>query len=158
MNKNQIIKNLKRGGICFTIASFILLLINLYGAIAVLRLEPYSQMQAGTRFQAVDISTVFVFNALCLLLAALMFLRIAKDSRPFTQKNVHTVRNIGILFLLGSVCPALAGNIATGFEVFGKMSQQFFRPNDIIAGVILLFIAYIMHYGAMLQQESDETL
>ena len=31
-------------------------------------------------------------------------------------------------------------------------------PNTLIAGVLLLFIAYIMHYGAMLQQESDETL
>jgi|GEM_PF-2233500 len=158
MSKDQIIRNLKRGGICFAIICFIMLLINLYGAVAVLGLESYSRMQAGTRFQAVEICTAFLLNALSLLLAGLMFVRIAKDSRPFTEKNVRTVRNIGILFLLSAMIPALAGNIATGFAVFGKMAQQFIRPNEIIEGLLLLFLAYIMHYGSLLQQESDETL
>ena len=156
--KEKIIRNLRKGGICFTVASFLLMLVNLYGAVAVLMLEPFSQMQEGTRLQAVDISAVLAINAVCLLLAALMFLRIARDSRPFTQKNVRTVRHIGILFVLGSFCPALIGNIVTGFTLFGKMAQHYFRPYTLIAGVILLFVAYIMHYGAALQQESDETL
>ena len=158
MDQNQIIHNLKKGGICFAVVSVILLFINLYGAVTVLMLEPYSQMMAGTKFQAVEISTIFALNALCLLLAVLMFIRIAKDGRPFTKKNVRTVRNVGIVFLLSAFCPALVGNIVTGFEVFGKMAHRFIRPNNIISGVLLLFLAYIMHYGAMLQQESDETL
>lgn len=157
-NKDTIIRNLRKGGICFTAASFLLMLVNLYGAVAVLMLEPFSKMQTGTRVQAVEISAVFAVNAVCLLLAALMFLRIARDSRPFTQKNVRTVRNIGILFVLGSFCPALIGNLVTGFALFGKMRQNDFRPNTLIAGVILLLVAYVMHYGTALQQESDETL
>ena len=157
-NKEKIIRNLRRGSICFTAACFILMLVNLSGAVLVLMLEPFFKMQAGTRFQAVEISTVFAINALCLLLAALMFVRIAKDSRPFTPKNVRAVRSIGILFLLGSFCPALAGNLITGFVLVGNMEQRYFRPNMLIAGLILLFVAYIMHYGAALQQESDETL
>lgn len=158
MNQDQITRNLKKGGICFAVISCIILLFNLYGAVAVLLLEPYSQMQPATKVQAVEISMYFVFNVLFLLFAAIMFVRVAKDGRPFTKKNARSVRNVGILFLLSAICPAIAGNLATGFAVFGNMKQQFIRPNNIIAGVLLLFLAYIMYYGAMLQQESDETL
>ncbi len=158
MNRDRIIRNLKTGSTCVTVLCFVLLAVNLYGTFAVFGLEPYSAAQDGTRFQTVEICARFALSALMLLLSALMFLRLARNGRPFSQKNVRTVCVIGILFLLSTILPTLIGNLATGFRLFGEMHQQFIRVNDLVGGIILLLTAYVMHYGTALQQESDETL
>lgn len=158
MNRDRIIRNLKTGSTCVTVLCFILLAVNLYGTFAVFGLEPYSAAQDGTRFQMVEICARFALSALMLLLAALMFLRLARNGRPFSQKNVRTVCAIGILFLLSTILPALIGNLATGFRLLGEMRQHFIRVSDFVGGIILLLTAYVMHYGTALQQESDETL
>ena len=49
--KEKIVRNLRKGGICFTVASFILLLVNLYGAVAVLLLFIAYIMHYGAALQ-----------------------------------------------------------------------------------------------------------
>lgn len=97
-----------------------------------------------------DILTAAIMTA-----AAVMFFRIAKDGIPFTAKNVRTVRIIGILFLVNAVIPSVtaAGFIGTANGVGGIVN-----PSALAEGLLFLFIAHIIRYGAMLQQESDETL
>lgn len=90
-----------------------------------------------------------------MILAALMFFRIFKDGIPFTAKNFRTVRIIGILFLVNAVIPSVsaAGLLGT-FRGLGGIVN----PSALVEGLLFLFIAHMVRYGAMLQQESDETL
>lgn len=94
MNRDRIIRNLKTGSTCVTVLCFVLLAVNLYGTFAVFGLEPYSAAQDGTRFQMVEICTRFALSALMLLLAALMFLRLARNGPPVLEEECpHCLRN-----------------------------------------------------------------
>ena len=96
------------------------------------------------------------FLTAMLLIAALMFRRIAKSGVPFEHKTIRAVRIIGILCMMQAFVSHLAASLLT-------MSMQFalidLFPMQIIAeGLLFLFAAKMMKYGAMLQIESDETL
>lgn len=91
----------------------------------------------------------FVILAAIMLIAALCFRRIAKDGTPFTKQSVRALRIIAILLLVNAVIPSVT-------DIAGISSIV--NPPFLVAGLLFLFIAQIIRYGAMLQQESDETL
>ena len=70
-----------------------------------------------------------------------MFLRISKEGMPFSAGNIRIVRIIGILFLVNAVIPSV---------VTGAVITPFSIPNytALIEGLLFLFIAHIIRYGA----------
>lgn len=51
--------------------------------------------------------------------------------------------------------PLLVNAILSGNP---KLLMALADPTGIVEGILFLFLAQIMHYGSLLQQESDETL
>ncbi|MBP3199205.1 MAG: hypothetical protein J6N21_19700, partial [Butyrivibrio sp.] len=64
---------------------------------------------------------------------------------------------IGGLMILGSFLPGFIAHAITGFSADGIFLSMI-SPVAMINGLLIFFLAYIIKYGAMLQQESDETL
>ena len=160
MNKEQIMAKLKKGSMLTAVICAVSSLADLVSATYIFRCG-FSEMQPGTRYQVAEICTALLFIAAIVAAAALLFYRIAKNGIPFTQQNARTVCIIGILFLLRSILPPAAGWLASDTETFRYSVRLLNYGNcirPIFEGLLCLLIAYIMHYGAMLQQESDETL
>ena len=165
MKKELLMAKLRKGSLVIAVICAIAVICDLYGAgwAAFICLSEGSGMHSSTQFQAVEICTAFLIIAGTVLAAGLMFFRIAKNGIPFTKQNVRTLRIIGILFLLRSILPRLTGMLISGYDAF-RISYPNLSAFDItdaypiIEGLLFLFIAYFVRYGAMLQQESDETL
>ena len=95
-----------------------------------------------------------------MVLGALLFFRISREDSPFRHRNVRIVRIIGVLFLIIAFVPApvvflfsmLHGRSTTAIDAI------LFNLPTAAEGLLMLFIGQILHYGTMLQQESDETL
>ena len=157
MSKNTAIEKLKSGSPGIGVLCLIVSAVNLMIILANSVRSGLFTMQGFTieRYSAIRQLISSGFLTVIMLLAALMFFRIAKDGMPFTAKNSRTVRTIGILFLVNAVIPSVsaAGIIGTFKGVGGLVN-----PSALIEGLLFLFIAHIIRYGAMLQQESDETL
>ena len=97
--------------------------------------------------------------ALIMLIAAVMFFRIAKTGKPFTRTMTKLTRLIGILFVANAIVPGLIGCALSNYHIDGADGfLVLLNPTSLIEGLLFLFIAYVIHYGALLQQESDETL
>ena len=131
---------------------------------ALLSLQEISAMNQS-RSNAPDLPLYYITTfrkfISCVTLAAVMaisariFFRIAKDGLPFTQRNARAVHIIALILLADAVIPAVAAGCITGtFLGTGGIVS----PYALITGLLFLFIAHIIRYGAMLQQESDETL
>ena len=65
------------------------------------------------------------------------------------------VRGIGGLFLVNAVLPMVINAVV---DANPNMLFSLLDPTGIVEGILFLFIAQILHYGSLLQQESDETL
>ena len=98
----------------------------------------------------------YALLGIALLLAALMFLRVAKEGMPFQKKNVRLVRIIGILYFAIAVVPALIASCIAKEPTL--LTYILSNLHSIFEGLVLLMIGQILHYGTMLQQASDETL
>lgn len=113
---------------------------------------------------------LLILNHLLLIGTTTLLVRILKDisksGLPFTGINARRLTIAGILTaaltLLSPVYLLVQEVIYSGFsnpEVF----TQFFRPNNLnyvhlSFCFLLLFLPVVVRYGAVLQQESDETL
>ena len=152
MNKDVIMDKLKKGSLWIGIVCVLAVLFNLTACVILFfRYRSPGVKDAVTQYSFLREIVTYGLSAVIMLLAAMLFFRVAKDSMPFTDKNVRTVRIIGILFLLNAVIPTVViGGMITPFSVTNYSS--------LIEGLLFLFIAHIIRYGAMLQQESDETL
>ncbi|MBR5723437.1 MAG: DUF2975 domain-containing protein [Oscillospiraceae bacterium] len=152
LTKPEVIDKLKKGSLWIGIVCVLAVLFNLAACmILFFRYRSPDVTDAVTQYTMIREFVTYGLSAAIMLLAALMFLHIAKDGMPFTVKRVRTVRIIGILFLLNAVIPTVViGGVITPFSVTNYSS--------LIEGLLFLFIAHIIRYGAMLQQESDETL
>ena len=152
MSKEQIIVKLKKGSLWICIVCGLAVLFNL--SVCVMLFFRYRSLvvtDAVTQYTVIREYVTYGLSAVIMLLAALLFFRVAKSGIPFTAKNVRTVRIIGILFLLNAVIPTvIIGGVITPLSVTNYSS--------LIEGLLFLFIAHFIRYGAMLQQESDETL
>ena len=96
------------------------------------------------------------FLTAVLLIAALMSRRISISGVPFEEKNIHAVRIIGIICMLQALVSHLASSLLTWSPQFALI--DLFPMQVIAEGMLFLFAAKMMKYGAMLQTESDETL
>ena len=152
MNKDVIMDKLKKGSLWIGIVCVLAVLFNLTACVILFfRYRAPDVTDTVTQYTFLREIVTYGLSAVIMLLAAMLFFRVAKDSMPFTAKNVRTVRIIGILFLLNAVIPTVViGGMITPFSVTNYSS--------LIEGLLFLFIAHIIRYGAMLQQESDETL
>ena len=90
--------------------------------------------------------------------AAKMFLTISRNGLPFTEKTVSYIRRISVLCLINALLPSLSITIA---DIIFNTADHFTFNIDfgyVAVFLILAAVGKIVSYGAMLQQESDETL
>lgn len=97
------------------------------------------------------------------LLAAFIFGSVAKTGMPFSDRLSKMTFATGIIMIVSDFLPR-ALEKADRFDPRFMMPHTFvmellhnWEPLSLI-GVLLLMLALVMRYGAMLQQESDETL
>ena len=152
MSKEQIIEKLKKGSLWIFIVCVLAVLFNLLViGWGIFRHSDALEIDAVTKYVFFREFVTYGLSAVIMLLAALLFFRVAKSGIPFTVKNIRTVRIIGILFLVNAVIPTvITGGVISPFSV-----QNY---SSLLEGLLLLFVAHYIRYGAMLQQESDETL
>ena len=99
-------------------------------------------------------SVDMLFNAATYIIEMIIFYRIFRSGRPFTNGNIMAVRAIAGLSFIGGVVSALMRHSA-GIP----LTMAFFNSAfSIFGAVVFLFFAEIMRYGRLLQTESDETL
>ena len=108
----------------------------------------------------------FVFTAATLITLILLFRNLRKGSSPFTERNAKLLKAAGILLGLRAAVPALIWFFSV-FRYEGISNPhifvEFFDHRTLsypAVGfcILLLFLAKAFRYGALLQQESDETL
>lgn len=103
-----------------------------------------------------------------LILLILLFNGLRKNGLPFTERNRKLVRNIGIIQGFQALLPPvfrLIQNLPNKeyLDARSNLIMTFFHPSNLNyftlnISVLLLFLSWILRYGAELQQESDETL
>ena len=94
--------------------------------------------------------------AAMLLIAAFMFRRISRSGVPFDAKTIRSVHIIGFICIFQGMGSHLLAALLAWFPNF-SLADLF--PLHIIAeGVLFLFAAKLMKYGALLQTEADETV
>lgn len=168
-DKTTIIRKLRRFSIVISI---------FYLFLAVLHLLSGAELLSGSNFPADEgarswITGMIISYALLMIisvLAALLFFRISKEGKPFRENHVKMVRIIGVMcFILGAApvltgflhavpsVTASAGAAPSGASLMMETMMQI-DLTPILEGFLMLFIAQILHYGSMLQLESDETL
>ena len=120
--------------------------ITLKAGISGLGIESLSVGMAIAAYVALFIYLI-VFAVLCRKVSR-MFKTIQREKTPFRMEFVKELRIISVAFLVISIFPD---------DGIGS-----FEPNITMIGVLgallIWCLSYIMHYGCILQQESDETL
>ena len=157
--KNTLQNRLKSGSMVITVVCALAMLFNLgVGIVTLVEYNKYGH-DALTRFAFIRNSLASIIGAVIMGLAALMFLRISRNGIPFTDKNVRTVRVIAVLIIVNSFFPVIVSAAASGTDMGNVMVLgSMLSPTALAEGLLFLFTAYIIRYGTMLQQESDETL
>ena len=105
-------------------------------------------------FSSVGIAIIYI-------LAFSVLKRLSKDGSPFSEKNFKTMRLIAILLLLNAVVPNVLASICIGniFADFSAVSNSNdYTTKFVILGTALELVIDILHYGVLLQKQSDETL
>lgn len=113
---------------------------------------------------------LLILNHLLLIGTTTLLIRILKDisksGLPFTGINARRLTIAGILTAALTLVPPvywLVQSIYYGGFSNPEVFTQFFRPNNLnyvhlSFCFLLLFLSVVVRYGAVLQQESDETL
>lgn len=73
-------------------------------------------------------------------------------------KKIGTVRVIGYICIFQAVGSRLLGVLISGLPEYLLNIREMLPLHIIAQGLLFLLAAKMMKYGAMLQQESDETL
>lgn len=95
----------------------------------------------------------YAFNAATFFIEMIIFYRIFRSGRPFTNGNIMAVRVIAVLSVIGAAIKAV---VSYGDD--SLLAVFFTITFPVLGAVIFLFFAEIMRYGKLLQIESDETL
>lgn len=152
--KNLLIEKLRKGSFIIAWVCTAAVLCNLLGAgYTLAHLSQY--IGEMTRYAVIRSCISEGILAVIMTVAAVMFFRIARDGRPFRSGSVRAVRLIAILFLVNALIPSVASEALTNGA---PAPLAMVNPSAFIEGLLFLFISYMIRYGAMLQQESDETL
>lgn len=157
MTKNKVIGQIRSGSRMITVICLIASLFNLLMTAApFIGVVEYGSDPASrsSMLRNVSGSAISVIIMLC---AAAVFWRISRSGAPFERVNVRLVRIIGVLLVADAVLPTLAMLLVNSGMGSAFLMAPLVSP-AMLEGVLFLFIAQIMHYGALLQQESDETL
>lgn len=97
-----------------------------------------------------------------LLLGAFIFGTVVKTGMPFSERLSKLTAVTGFTVILAEFIPSILDIIArTSYYMMPHtvLLKALERLSDLsLVGVLLLMLALVMRYGAMLQQESDETL
>ena len=116
---------------------------------------------AGTAQIAVEAVTAMtqqIFVWFMIFAACRIFKEISVELRPFELKHAARIRKIAILMLVsGVVVPAAEAIAARLCDYTGAVSGEI-NMLYIFVGIIFLALSYMFRYGAMLQQQADETL
>ena len=96
----------------------------------------------------------YAFNGATFFIEMIIFYRIFRSGRPFTNGNIMAVRVIAVLAVIGAAIKAALSysDVPSLLSVFLKLSFP------VLGAVVFFFFAEIMRYGKLLQIESDETL
>ncbi len=155
-DKNKTIRRMKKGSGIISAVCILSALIYIIVAIARLRLimneHGFDDLVKWT--MTGDIVT-YGMNSTVMLLASAVFFRISENGCPFIPSNILIVRAIGALMILSGMFSAAFPAVMTGNM---RMLVGMINPSGIASGMLVIFISYIMHYAALLQVESDETL
>ena len=154
LSKTEAITKIKKGSIIITVLCIIAAAFNLL----VVGIELHELLTKGEASHSGYLARVMIgygINCVILLSTAAVFFRIFKSGRPFTRGNILLVRGIGVLFLVNAVLPTLINAVIDGNP---NMLASLLDPTGAVEGILFLFVAQILHYGSLLQQESDETL
>lgn len=96
------------------------------------------------------------------LLGAFIFGTVVKTGMPFSERLSKLTAVTGITVILAEFIPSMLDTIAwTSYYMMPHtvLLKAVERLSEMtLVGVLLLMLALVMRYGAMLQQESDETL
>lgn len=108
-----------------------------------------------------EMSAVIVSSVLMLRLffiAYRVFSKISKDSTPFSQFSVFSLKKIGKLMILYSfLVPLLRFIFYSAFSP-ATDNMSFLNVEYAMLALIFFFLTIIFQYGAELQRQSDETL
>ena len=155
-NKNSAIHKIRKGSLVIAILCVLAAAFNALVAVSPqIGLANYGS-DALSKFGMLKTVAGAWFNAAILLCASAVFFRISKSGMPFEGKNIFIVRVIGILCILNAFVPTVMAQGISGADLHLLLGVLW--SSAAIEGILFLFIAQIMHYGALLQQESDETL
>jgi len=143
-------KNIKRSSLVIMVLSVLGAVLNVIAGISYLTIPreqtPVKEYYIGHTFSCCIQGGVLV-------LAAIVFFRIFRSSRPFTRGNIWAIRGIAGLFLLKALVPIFTRSAALGILKAGLSGL-----GSVFICALFLFFAEIMRYGRLLQNESDETL
>ena len=156
MSKDQIIEKLKKGSLWIGIVCVLASLFNvvIIAAVFLWKGVGFNITDNYGRFAYLQSLISYCISTVIMAIAALMFFRIAQNGIPFTAKNARFVRIIGAVFLLDAAVMTGAAFVLCGTVMPCIVDAS----RTLVVGLLFLFIAHTIRYGAMLQQESDETL
>ena len=154
LSKNEAITKIKKGSLIIAVLCLIAAAFNLF----VVGTEIYYLLKDSGNTHMGHWARYMIgygINCIILISAAVVFFRISKSGRPFTRGNILLVRGIGVLFIVNAVLPMLINAAIDGNP---NLLFSLLDPTGVVEGILFLFVAQILHYGSLLQQESDETL
>jgi len=154
--KTTVIDKMKSGSRIICGLCIIVVLFNLFCTATFFISQAKYAHDTMTTFAVMRNCISYGISAVIMVMAAIMFFRISKDGVPFNDKNVKTVRNIGILILINAILPTTTAAAISGAEM--TVMGSLLNPTAFAEGLLFIFTSRIIRYGAMLQQESDETL
>ncbi|WP_028516744.1 DUF2975 domain-containing protein [Ruminococcus flavefaciens] len=152
MNKTKVEAMIKRSSLIVMIIAAIETVLSLL--MAVMEYKNSKKMSPEVFKMMLPNSVNMLFNASTFIIEMVVFYRIFRSGRPFTNGNITAVRVIAALSLIGSIVIALIRHSA-GMPFISALSTSIF---SVFGAVVFLFFAEIMRYGKLLQIESDETL
>ena len=149
------IEKIRKGGMVIGIVCVITSLFYLLHALSPIIQKTSYLGNPGGLSAMIRISVTGWISFVIMLCAAAIFFRISRSGKPFANGNILIMRLIGVMFLMNGVAPAIAAaaSMKNPFIFFSMVN-----PSGFVEGMLFLFVAQAMNYGAILQTESDETL
>ena len=152
MNKTKVEAMIKRSSLIVMIIAAIETVLSVL--MAVMEYKTSKKMSPETFKMMLPNTVNMLFNASTFIIEMVIFYRIFRSGRPFTNGNITAVRVIAALSLIGSIVISLIRH-STGMSFISALFSSIF---SVFGAVVFLFFAEIMRYGKLLQIESDETL
>ena len=155
MNKTNVETMIKRSSLVVMIIAAIETVLSVIIAVMEYRtISEFKELSGDSIKFILSNSVNTLFNAATFIIEMIIFYRIFRSGRPFTNGNIIAVRAIAVLSFIGSIVCALI-RYSAGISITSALFNSVF---SVFGAVVFLFFAEIMRYGKLLQIESDETL